>query len=212
MTGTPPALGDLYKVLLANGCSPYATVNGRPVQWPLPDGDKPGARVEAKGGLVACENGVHLCRRNDLIHWLVGPEIYEAEAGGEIIEAGNKVVCRSARLLRRINTWTDTTAQLIKADCAEHVLDVWERHYPEDARPREAIAASRALARGEITARAAASAASAAYAAYAAYVASAASAAGAAGAAERKWQTTRLFDYLEGRACEVEAPPVEAMP
>ncbi len=36
------------------------------------------------------------------------------------------------------------------ADCAEHVLAVFEGVHPDDARPREAIEATRAWARGEI--------------------------------------------------------------
>jgi hypothetical protein len=36
-------------------------------------------------------------------------------------------------------------------DCAEHVLQYFEKEYPEDDRPRKAIEAGRAWARGEIT-------------------------------------------------------------
>jgi hypothetical protein len=36
------------------------------------------------------------------------------------------------------------------ADCAEHVLHLFEEKYPEDKRPREAIEAGRAWIRGEI--------------------------------------------------------------
>jgi hypothetical protein len=36
------------------------------------------------------------------------------------------------------------------ASCAEHVLDLFESAQPEDARPRQAIEAARAWARGEV--------------------------------------------------------------
>ena len=36
------------------------------------------------------------------------------------------------------------------ADCAEHVLPYFEKEYPTDDRPRKAIAAARAWAKGEI--------------------------------------------------------------
>lgn len=51
------------------------------------------------------------------------------------------------------------------ADCAEHVLSLFEQKHPEDSRPREAIEAGRAWARGEISMRTARSAAFAAHAA-----------------------------------------------
>lgn len=36
------------------------------------------------------------------------------------------------------------------ADCAEHVLPIFEDHYPQDDRPRKAIAAARAWASNEM--------------------------------------------------------------
>jgi len=114
------------------------------------------------------------------------------------------------------------------ADCAEHVLPLFERHRPEDDRPRKAIEAARAFARGEIrvgvarkaalaahaaardctndaaraAARAAGHAAATAHSARHALgpVMYASKAAGfAASAAEREWQSRRLLE-LQGRA------------
>lgn len=42
------------------------------------------------------------------------------------------------------------TIALWASDCAEHVLPIFERYYPADRRPKEAIDAARAWARGEI--------------------------------------------------------------
>jgi len=42
------------------------------------------------------------------------------------------------------------TLALWAAECAEHVLSYFEERYPDDPRPRAAIEASRAWARGEI--------------------------------------------------------------
>jgi hypothetical protein len=50
-------------------------------------------------------------------------------------------------------------------DCAEHVLPCFEETYPNDDRPRQAVAAARAWVRGEIALREARAAASAAHAA-----------------------------------------------
>lgn len=42
------------------------------------------------------------------------------------------------------------TLALWAADCAEHVLPCFEAQHPHDERPRQAIEAARAWARGEI--------------------------------------------------------------
>jgi hypothetical protein len=136
------------------------------------------------GELSPCMNGYHLCREGDLMEWL-GPVIYEAEYRGEFLRSQDKLVCREARLLRRLDTWNETTMRLFAADCAERVPPIWEQQYLENSRPRDVIIAARAFAR-----YVAANAANA--------VARAAAYAAADSAAERAWQTTRLLQYLRG--------------
>lgn len=111
---------------------------------------------------------------------------------------------------------SDTFARLLACDYAEHVLPIFKTQYPDDDRPRKAIAVSRRYARGEATdaelsaARDAGDAARAAwYAARAAAWAAAWAAARDAGdaawatawvnvwAAERMWQEARLRELLE---------------
>ena len=58
-------------------------------------------------------------------------------------------------------------------DCAERVLPIWERRYPNDRRPHEAIRVARAWIRGEATILEVRAAAAAAYAAAAAAYAAA---------------------------------------
>jgi hypothetical protein len=205
--------GQLYKVTTEDGCANVAPVS---FQWPVPNGT-PGAWVKATGKLVPCENGLHLCRRQDLVKWL-GPAIFEAEARGSVVVAEDKLVVREARLIRRLDTWNERTARLFACDCAEHILDALEDRYPSDPRSRNAIAVARRFANGQATqdelyaagaaagtaARAAARAAAwdAAWAAArdAARDAAWAAAWAAARAAERQWQTSRLFQYLDGEA------------
>ncbi|MEO7588373.1 MAG: putative immunity protein [Arachnia sp.] len=62
---------------------------------------------------------------------------------------------RDARFvtIRRGGTLTDAHHHLLAlwaADCAEHVLDLFESAQPGDPRPREAIAHARAWVRGEV--------------------------------------------------------------
>ncbi|WP_406233869.1 putative immunity protein [Nocardia sp. NBC_01009] len=55
--------------------------------------------------------------------------------------------------IRRGGSLTDADHRLLAlwaADCAEHVLDYFERELPDDPRPRDAVAAARAWARGDM--------------------------------------------------------------
>jgi hypothetical protein len=56
--------------------------------------------------------------------------------------------------IRRGGTLTDSDHHLLAlwaADCAEHVLPLFEQAKPLDSRPRDAIRLARAWARGEVT-------------------------------------------------------------
>ena len=162
-------------------------------KWSLPKDGKTGAWMPAIAGpLVECKNGYHLCHgAAQLIRWL-GPEIYGAEVHGEILHSDTKTVVREVRLIAKVETWNKCIARLFGADCAEHVLHLYESQYPDDDRPRKAIVAARAFARsGSAAAWSAADAA-------ARSAAAAARSAAAWSAAERAWQARRLREYLTG--------------
>jgi hypothetical protein len=82
------------------------------------------------------------------------------------------------------------------ADCAEHVLPLFTRTYPDDQRPRLAIAATRAWALGQITVGQAREAAFRAHAA--AREASDAAARAAARAAAQAVSTAHMADHSLG--------------
>ena len=137
---------QLYKITGPEG----EACHGGRGSWFLPEGKRPGRWMPAiEGDIEPCENGYHLCRERNLVHWL-GPVIWEAEHRGEFVEAEDKVVVRQARLVRRCGGWTEKTARLYAADCAERVLPIFEKEHPSDDRPRKAIEVARAFARGEI--------------------------------------------------------------
>jgi len=207
-----------YKILNLDG-SPH---NGGKGKWYLPtkkqDGTwEPGKWMPKLTDLVPCEHGYHLCREQDLIRWL-GPMICVAEGRGKQIICDDKIVFAQARLLSVCENWNERTERLFAADCAEHVLPIWEKKYPGDLRPRQAIEAARLFADGKITKEKLAAARAAAWAAAGAAARAAAGAAArdaaedaaraaawaAAGAAardaEREWQTKRLLEYLGERA------------
>ena len=66
---------------------------------------------------------------------------------------------------RRLDQQDQKSLALWAADCAEHVLPYFEAKHPEDGRPRQALEAGRAWARGEIKCGEARAAAVAAHAA-----------------------------------------------
>jgi hypothetical protein len=163
-----------YKVLGVDG----KPCHGGTGEWKLPHGKRSGAWMPKIDHPVLCQRGYHLCRRGDLVRWL-GPTIYEVELAPDalVVSGDDKVVTSGpVRLVRRMTRWNKRTARLFAADCAEHVLPIFERAHPCDDRPRKAFAAALAFARGETSA-------AARY---------------ADRAAERAWQTDRLYVYLAG--------------
>ncbi len=194
-----PEIIKYYKVLGKNG----EPCNGGIGKWNLPENGQPGQWMPKIENIMPCVRGYHLCRAEDLLLWL-NEEIYKAEGRGEFIRhENNKDVFPEARLIKKIESWNDKTARLFAADCAEHVLPVFEKKYPKDDRPRKAIQAARDFVNGKITDKQMAAAGAAAWnaardaAGDAFWDAAGAAAWAAARDAERKWQNDKLFQYLE---------------
>ena len=135
-------MSEFYKVLNAD----LTSRNGGTYQWVLGEW-----APEIDGDLIPCVNGYHVCQDSDLLGWL-GPVICEAEIGGGCIRARDKTVARTARITRMLGTWNERTARLFACDCAERVLPLFERSYPNDSRPREAIETARRFANSQATA------------------------------------------------------------
>jgi len=135
-----PVMTRYYKVTDEDG----SAMHGGSGKWTR------GRWRSVRGPLVACERGLHLCTIDRLPAWL-GPVIWEAEVDGELIADRGKLVARRARVIRRLDTWNERTARLFAADCAEHVLPLFEKAYPNDSRPRDALAVVRRYANGEAT-------------------------------------------------------------
>lgn len=190
-----------YKVLDANNRS---CNGGSPdLVWSLPTQNEDGTWTpgewmpEVQGDLELCANGYHLTNAEYLLDWL-NATIYEAEPSEELIEGDDKIVCRSVRLLKKLH-WDDRVARLFACDCAERVLPIYERDYPDDKRPRHAVETARLFADGKASDSELDAARDAAWDAAGAAARDAAGGAAwaAAWAAERKWQTVRLMKYLE---------------
>lgn len=113
----------LYKILDETGMS----CHGGQALWDLPTylGGKwhPGDwMTPVRGELIPCKNGYHLIDADHLIDWL-GRTIYAVECGNDWIK-GNEwiIVARTARLLRRVDTWDEHTARLFAVWCAREAI------------------------------------------------------------------------------------------
>ena len=87
--------------------------------WPVPQGGLPGAWVEVTGPLAPCARGVHVCRSVDLAHW-IHDELWEIEADGEPLDGLDCLVVPRARLVRRVDAWSDGGGQRFSEACIEH--------------------------------------------------------------------------------------------
>jgi hypothetical protein len=143
-----------FKVLAEGGKS----CHGGDADW------RPGEWMPTIDNLEPCMRGYHLCEARDLVDWL-GLEIWIAEARGEIIRSKNKTVVSGARIIQKLDNWTDRNARLFACDCAEHVLPIWAKQYPSDDRPAQAIVIARKYVDGQATLKELAAARAAAWAA-----------------------------------------------
>jgi len=188
---------DYYKLLNEDGSSPY-----RGFKWPLPLGGNPGEWLpKIAGKLIECERGYHVVTLDQVLEW-AAPVLWRVEVKGRVIKGEGKCMVRQARLVERVETWNERTLRLFGADCAERVLHIYEKKVIGDLRPREAIAAARAFAHGEITREQLSAARDAARAA--AWDAAWAAANAAAWDAERRWQVKRLMETYLGVQLEEE--------
>ena len=111
---------NAYKFLRAGAVGPFTGF-----RW------ETGAWVEEEA--APCESGVHACRVEDLPFWS-NVELWEVELGGEVIEAGHKLVAPRGRIVRRVGAWSGDSAQQLADEAAARARAL------ADARPRDAMA------------------------------------------------------------------------
>jgi len=150
------------KFLDAGAVGPYSAF-----RWPKPRGSRPGKWVRVNGDLDMCKRGIHACTFAQASGWL-REECYVIELRDVVSDDGQKLLARSGRLVRRVDSWDQQAMVRFAADCAARVLPAFEKKYPKDDRPRNAIQAARKWARNP-SEKNASYAAAAAYAAYYAY-------------------------------------------
>ena len=142
-----------------------------------------GQRRTLKGEIIPCQYGYHASPSLwDALRYAPGALACKVELSGTIVPHGDdKYAASTRKLVAAVNV--ERELRLFAADCAEHVLYLFEEKYPDDDRPRKAIQSARDFANDSISAHATNAAANAAYAAANAAHAAANAAAYAANAA-----------------------------
>jgi hypothetical protein len=160
-----------------------------------------GKWVHEKGKLDICNNGLHCSLYPDQAFSYVQGEILAlVETKGKAIIQEDKECWSDMRIVKAYK-WTKTDSVELAIFAAELVIDIYEKQYPNDDRPRKAIEAAKAYIKDPSgaarAARAAYAAADAAdYAARAADYATARAARAAYAAA----YAARAADYATARA------------
>jgi len=173
------------------------------------------ARTIEPSRIMLCVEGYHFCRTLwDALQYAPGPMACKVEVPNDAIYIEDKGVAVSRKLIAAVNV--EKELRLFACDCAERVLHIYERDYPEDKRPRIAIETSRRFVQGLATlpptasakyaardaawaaARNAAKDAAWAAARNAAWAAARAAAWNAAKDAERQWQLRHFNEMMQG--------------
>lgn len=141
-----------YKILLPGGYP----ANGGSGRYHRPKGNgRPGQWMPKIQNPKCCVRGYHVVTLENIPRWIKGTyecEIWECEVRGRRHERGTKSAWGQIRLLKK-TPWSDKVARLFAADCAEHVLPIFEREFSVDKRPRRAIEAARKRALGNLNLR-----------------------------------------------------------
>jgi hypothetical protein len=107
-----------YKFLASGAVGPFSGC-----AWPRPRDGAPGDWIDIEGALSACTRGVHVCRAPDLAYWL-HDELWELEIRGEQLEALDCIVVRHARLVRRIDAWSEGGAARFAGACLARATEL----------------------------------------------------------------------------------------
>lgn len=125
------------------------------VVWSFPVKKKDGSWNPGKwmpkleGHMTLSSRGYYLLDNKNLLPFL-DDVIYEAEPSSEFLKDGIGILCRSVRLLHRME-WNNKMACLFACDCAERALQIYEEYYPDNKIPHYAIEIARLYIKGEAT-------------------------------------------------------------
>ena len=125
-------------------------------QWKI------GKWYKCNGGLVLCKNGFHCSRYiPEAMRYVYMEILAKVEVKGEHLDDNDKSVWREMRIIKAWE-WNSLDSVAFAIYCAKRVLPIFEKKYPQDKRPREAIRISELFLNNKTNARAAYAAAHAA--------------------------------------------------
>src|SRR3972149_6983206 len=120
----------LWKCLLGGNRSSYGRIVWKIGKW-----------KKHEGKLVLCRSGFHASPTiQQAIGFIVPGIVANVEVRGERLTSDDKSVHREMRVLR-VWPWTKDLSVRLAVYSAELVLQNHESEYPDDSRPRAAIAA-----------------------------------------------------------------------
>ena len=110
-----------------------------------------GVKLRIEGEPVLCQHGFHASRRPlDALRYAPGPWLCRVRLSGLVVADTDKCVATERTILQG-PVDVSRELRLFACDCAEEVLPIFERAYPGDTRPRDAIAVARRYAEGQDT-------------------------------------------------------------
>jgi len=97
-----------------------------------------------KGEIATCHNGFHASKQPlDALSYIAGEVLAVVEGKGDKEVKSDKVAFREMRILEAYR-WTKKDSVALGIFCAELCIKEFEKEFPDDKRPRDAIKAAKA--------------------------------------------------------------------
>jgi len=122
---------------------------------------KIGKWYETKGNLEMCQTGFHCSEKIfDAFQYVQGEIFAEVEINGKNLKQTDKQCWQKMKIIKAYK-WTKKDSLKLAIFSAESVIDIYEKKYPDDDRPRKAIEAAKKVLQKDTKANRAAAGAAA---------------------------------------------------
>jgi hypothetical protein len=108
-----------------------------------------GKSYKVKGKLSMCNNGFHCSEKPlDALGYVAGEILAEVKTVGKSIIENDKQCWQEMKIVKAYS-WTKKDSVALSIFAAELVLDIFEKQYPDDDRPRKAIEAAKKVLKND---------------------------------------------------------------